>query len=324
MVKKPRLKSLLKRKNNFLNLASIGINRNLILKAGINNVKTGDFLYIKVLSHINDKARISVNGKILTVNSSLLLKSGQTLRVKAVWNGNLLELRPAEQPAAAKMPALLNGYFKSDTEGAVVFAAMKNAGLSLKDENIKNMVKILSRLKKADPGKARIAAELLKKGFIADENAVSYIEGNSAEDNHKKNNNFHELFNSVEADDINWLILPYSLKGPERMLKGSLKLKFRKSVKLPDTAVLEVMLDTERLFFVIDNPCRDNRKIEIYTSQEGRLLKKTEIRNELEENLRNLGIKIDDNINNWCFDKGIFDGFGPTENSAASGFEELA
>ncbi len=322
MVKRLRLKNLSKRKNNFLNLASIGINRNLILKAGIDNVKTGDFLYIKVLSHDAGKARISVNGKTLTVISSLSLVSGQTLRVKAVWNGNMLELRLSDT-AAGKIPAILSGYFKSDIEGSVVLTAMKNAGLSLKDENIKNMVKVLSRLKESGPGKARIAAEMLKKGFIADENAVVFLEGNGLDEGHENNDKFHELFNSVESDVTNWLILPYSLKGPERILKGSLKLKFRKHVKLPEVAVIEVVINGEKVFFVIDNPCRDNRRVEIFTSQEGRFLKKTEIRNELKENLRNLGIKFDDNINNWCFGEDLFDGFSLTSDYAASGFEEL-
>ena len=212
---------------------------------------------------------------------------------------------------------------KFDSTSAVLFEAARRAGLSLTEDNLKILKRLLRNKTKLKSEEARIAVEAIKKG-INPEEIIGLTEGDNKSDQKKQKKNI--LFNQLKDGNELWFIVPYSFNIENKVLEGSIRIKKNTDTSKINTVVIESCYKQGKLFFLIDNYSSSRRTIKILYGENLPEKVKTEIKSTLPEILGNLSMKIDDNIIENCFKKAekesVFDGFSLSVGNAA-GIEAL-
>ncbi|MBI9105486.1 MAG: hypothetical protein JEZ04_02010 [Spirochaetales bacterium] len=288
-----------------MRIASLGVNKNLIVKSGLGKVQSGDILSIKIIENSKGRIKASIQGRIVLVKSSSNLIAGQTLRVKAVWKGEALILK--QTGAANPFKTIVNELnLPQDAVVLNFFRTAARAGLVLKGDILKIIQRFLRNRKKLGAEEAGAAVELLKKGLYP-EDMINFISGDGQSDSEDEKKKL--LFNHLQDSNDIWIIVPFKFKYDSRQLEGSIRLKKRRPHNKTEKAVIAVQVEGNRLFFVIDRFDSETRKL--YILSEGSLSRKeiSRIKNGLTEILGNMRVEIDDNISENCFQDGSFDGF---------------
>ncbi len=306
-----------------------GISNRVNSKAGLENIQSGEILSVKITKNKQGSVKAILNGKNLSITGRILdLKNGDLVKVKTEWVGKKLYLHRLDSSNAIKNILSESG-IKPEPNSILLFEAIKRAELPLKSDLVKELKRILRKSSKLSPEQARTAAEAIKKGLSPDEYIASF-EHKEPQDRQNKEETL--LFNSLSGDDYLWFIVPYNFSIAEQngSVSGSLRIKKNIASKKIETVVIEASAGTAsnkgRYFFLIDKYQSNEKVLRIFT--EGNLSKSEmrEIKKRLPEILGNLPVKIDDNINENCFDEKsagfLFDGYSYDE-SVSSGFEEV-
>ncbi len=303
-----------------MRIALQGISNKVIQKAGLAEIRSGDILLIKIIENKKGLIKASLSGKLIQLKGSAELKPGQNLKVRAMWSGkgNILYLNKADAQAAFSKKITDLG-IKPDLISTSLFEAARRAGLPLKDDNIR-LIKRLLRLKsKLSREEARVAVECLKKGLSAEE-ITGIINNQFNHDRRKEEKTL--LFNSLMCQNELWFIIPYSFSSEELVLEGSIRIKKNTKTRVIETVVLETSFKNGRLYFIIENYGKDNRRLKLAADRMLNNNEKHEIKRLLPEILGNLSLKFDDNIIDDCFKNSheniLFDGFSTYKRSANS------
>lgn len=298
-----------------------GVSNNVLLKAGLDRIQSGDILTLKIIENSKGLTKVLLKGKTIYINSMKDLIPGKTIKVRAQWSGKTLYLHRLEL-LKIDNPFTEAG-LKNNPASMLLLEAARRAGLSIRENNIKILKKLLRTDRKLNKETARFAAEAVKKGLSPD-NLIALITANY-DFSDGKDEEKTKLFNQLSSDNELWFIVPYKLRIEEYELKGSLRIKKNLLTKQIETVVIESIIEEEKIYFLIRNYNKVNTELKILT--EGKL--KPKIRKKIKENLNeiqgNLSLKIDDNIIEECFvtEKGLnFDGFSLIYNNY-SGFEAI-
>ena len=302
-----------------MRITSFGVNKNLIVKSGLDKIQSGDIFSIKIIENSNGRIKTSILGKIISVKSSTNLIAGQTVKVKAFWNGGTLVLNPVDPDNSVKT-ILSDLNMQQNPAVLKFFRSAVSSGLVLKDDIIKMIKRFLRNRRKLGSEEAAAAVELFKKGIFP-ENIINLIcGGENMSPDEREDKKF--LFNHLQDENDLWFIIPFKFKLDDRHLDGSIRIKKRKINKKIEKAVIAVNTGSNKLYFVIDRFDSELRKL--YILSEGGLsrLAKSRIKNELHEILGNMSVEIDDNISENCFQDENFDGFS-IGGDVSYGIEEI-
>ena len=70
----------------------LGVNNKIISKAGLEQIRSGDIITVKILDNKKGLIKASIKGKILLLKGDPSLKTGDRIRVHAQWSGKTLYL----------------------------------------------------------------------------------------------------------------------------------------------------------------------------------------------------------------------------------------
>ena len=302
-----------------MRITSFGVNKNLIVKSGLDKIQSGDIFSIKIIENSNGRIKTSILGKIISVKSSTNLIAGQTVKVKAFWNGGTLVLNPVDPDNSVKT-ILSDLNMQQNPAVLKFFRSAVSSGLVLKDDIIKMIKRFLRNRRKLGSEEAAAAVELFKKGIFP-ENIINLIcGGENMSPDEREDKKF--LFNHLQDENDLWFIIPFRFKLDDNALSGSIRIKRHRANKKILKAVIAVNVEGNKLYFVIDRFDSELRKL--YILSEGGLsrLAKSRIKNELHEILGNMSVEIDDNISENCFQDENFDGFS-IGGDVSYGIEEI-
>jgi hypothetical protein len=288
-----------------LRIASLGVNKNLVIKSGLGKVQSGDILTVRIIENRNGRIKASIHGKIITVKSSMNLIDGQVLKVKAGWKGRTLILNLVD--ADSNLKSIINELnIQANSAALNLFRAAGTAGLVLKDDIIKLIKRFLRGRKKLSSEEAGAAVELFKKGLYP-ENLIQLFCGDGEPDERDEQKKL--LFNHLQDGEEQWFIIPFNFSSGSRAIKGSIRLQKRKINKKTEKVVIVVHNDDNKYYFVIDKYTSEKRRMHIFYSGELSADARLGIKTVLTEILGNMGLEIDDNIREKCFQNTDFDGF---------------
>lgn len=298
------------------------VTNTILSKAGLDSVRSGEILSVKITENNKGLIKAVIKGKVIILKGSADLRVGKTIKVRAQWSGKTLLLNRVDDKNGIKNIISESG-IKNNNLSMLLFEAARRSGLSLKDENLSLLKKLLKQKKELNREEARTAVESIKKGLSAEEMTAVAGSANS-EDRKEREKNL--LFNHLKDGEELWFIIPYNFTADERSLEGTMRI--RKNVVMHEiiTVVLEVKLEEGRLFFLIDDYNTKKQKIRFIT--DGKITAKTKkiIIKRLPQFLGNMRQKIDDNVIKGCLNEQteslVFDGYSLTE-STLKGIEEV-
>ncbi len=301
-----------------------GISNTILNTAGLDRIRTGDILTVKILENKNGLIKAVIKGKTISLKGGKDLTPGSVIRVKTEWSGKTLFLNRLETGKSLEKMLLTAG-IRPENASYALFEAARRSGLHLKEENVEILKKLLKSRGSLDRKNARIAAECIKKG-IEPENIIGVFGNYHDQDQRSGQKNL--LFNHLKDGNELWFIVPYSFKAEGAELTGSLRIK-----KNTDTGkILSFVLETEYkdkpLYFLIGNYQAADRTVRILFEGDLTTKEKSTIIRSLSEITCNLNLKFDDNIIENCMDSDndsiwIFDGFSYSEHNAFSGVDEV-
>ena len=175
----------------------------------------------------------------------------------------------------------------------------------------------------------RAAAECIKKGLEPE--ALEAVFARYGEPRRDNDDPPELLFNHMKNEDELWFIMPYNFDGGDGNMQGSLR--FCRNLRSGEitTEVIEAGIRNRRVFFLIENPQSDSRRIRVFTEGAADRSLKKQIKIALPEILGNTDCKFDDNIIENCFkveqqdgnrSRKKFDGFS-YETEVSAGVEEI-
>lgn|GEM_PF-5197203 len=301
--------------------AFLGVSNTILNKAGLDGLRSGDIITVKIIENNNGLIKASIMGRSILLKGPANLQIGQIYRVKTQWTGKTLLLNLIHNKNNAS--DIFGAPGQTDLGFSMLYSAAKRAALHLKNENVELLKRLLRKKGPLNEEKARLAAEAVKKG-LAPEELISIIEHRSGEDRGSQEKTL--LFNHLKDGNELWFIIPYSFGIDGTQLSGSLRIKKNTDSGKLTTAVIETEIDSSRLFFMISDFNSEKRRLKVFSEQPLDNSVKNKIKSGLPEILGNLSMKFDDNIIENCFRNQSlemdFDGFS-CEETSADGIEEV-
>jgi len=319
-------------------------------------IKSGDAVNIKVVKHLGDyKWQVSLNGKLHVVRSHGNIKEGSVIRARALWSGNKLFLTPVKRMVDYS-EVIKNAGIPDDRLSRLIVESFKRSGLPLNPESLLLVRRELRKAKKEDAFLARLLVLIHDKNLKLSQKSLkellSITEGRSGEgggsyreEKYKSNDsdsdsnekdlkkaiaerlkrqlhNYNNertsplhIFNSIRGKHDNWIIIPFSFLLDERdELSGSIRINCRRSTF--SYAFITVNSKEARWGFSI-NMSGKEKKITSFCNNSSERIKALSFFPKLAEKLREMDIKIDDNIK----DEEESDGFSSEKTDLYTGID---
>ncbi len=202
------------------------------LTGKLQEIKNGDRLTVKIIERIsNETYRISLRGKLFTVNSKLLLTSGTLLRVNAYWKGTQLFLQLSHNNEGFQAVTRESGIPASPLSEAIIEAVQKS-GMPLQPELLQALYNKCKKigLKRKDTALIRLLVILRDKGIeLSYEQITPLLQYTSAKRDHRQRKEKRQrqnqttleipeassLSNGNLSENIRYLLKQHLLRGTD-------------------------------------------------------------------------------------------------------------
>ena len=298
-----------------------GVNNSIIIKAGLDRIRSGDIISLKILENKNGLIKASVKGKIISFKALEGMMPGDLVKVKAQWSGKVLYLQRIENKQLQNF--IRENGLSSDPATITILETARRAGLPLKTDNLRLLKKFIRKSGKGNRESIRLAVEAVKKG-LSPVNLLNILQFSGDSDNENEQNKA-VLFNQLNSGNELWFVFPYKFKIESSILEGSIRIRKNLLIKKIDSVVIETSMDIGKIYFLIKNYGTENSEMQILTEKKLRPFMRRKIKTGMNEIQCNLSLKIDDNIIEECFgdENGLnFDGF-TLDYTDRKGFEAV-
>ncbi len=209
-------------------------------------LRSGDFVSVQVLRHLSgNRWAVAVAGKVLAAESGLSLKPGQRLRAVVQAAGGRIVLRLTEGEDNPVRGLLLREGIQADAAAERITAALLRTGLTVRPATVKQLRRVLERLRLPPRRFARVLAILLEKGIDPDSPGVERLvavlggeEGGADSESRRRGRRKREsprevaaalrrqslradegsagplpLFNHLRGGEESWMVVPFAMLG---------------------------------------------------------------------------------------------------------------
>ncbi|MBN1685962.1 MAG: hypothetical protein JW852_04860 [Spirochaetales bacterium] len=322
-------------------------------------IRSGDTVVLEVLRELSaGKWRVSHNGRVMTIQSTVRLEPGKWIRTKAEITANrvLLHVAPERGQAPERTNGLFpRGVFDADKVKEMLVLAFRRAGLPIDTPVFKRSMEVFGGTRKKNSTTASVLSALAEKNISPDTGIVDYVlglfegfcdpdDGSSQRRNRNrkdeddpvdvcslarqlkeqvetpagKDETLH-LFNHLKGNRESWVLIPYALKQASRDVTGTLRLRVSDT---GDIKKLAMDASTEGSVFTFSMPWPiDDKSVITVGCNETALLQEFVRRSEeLPKKLRNLSSINDDN----SIDRDRFDCLALEEVEPFAGVDKFA
>ena len=278
----------------------IDLDRNIHIKlnAGFQvALKSGDFIYISVIKKIaENKWAIGIHGKTVPAYSGLELKPGDIIKAQVFIKGNKINLKLMEDTASLLHEKLQQQGIASDRLSLHIISGLIKAGIAVDAHVIDKIKQLLKNLKKEDKGIISLLNHIFKKGISLDSpnihellSLLNYGEKRKQKKDRRRNrennaqtgqakkvireyitrcddniDNMLAVFNQLQAEGENWIIIPYDFMLGNIELSGTIRVQHDPySKKVLKMAVI-VWINSEQKWSFIINAEHTPKKMIIY------------------------------------------------------------
>ena len=314
-------------------------------------IRNGDTVKIKIIKSLaGGKWQASLRGKLVSVVSRIALRPGTVVKTRAFWHENQLVLRI--QPEAEGLSTLLkSALIPEDAAARQAFAALQRTDMPLNPKVIRKIRDLLQVSGRIGPRAAKIVALIIDKriepteGML--EELLSCLDGNRSRGNpedgsegRKKQKSPEKsetikalksqiemnegkdsslpLFNHIVAEHENWMFVPYRIQKDNWAVRGAIRLMTAKHGRILRVHVSAQAGSSAWEFVIGTNGDKFNSLI-VTCNDENERKRALNRLPYLQEKLRNLSIKIDDNDTN-----SDYDGFSLGKSSLYDGINTYA
>lgn len=314
-------------------------------------IRNGDAVKIKIIKSLaGGKWQASLGGKLVSVVSSIALRPGTVVKTRAFWHKNQLVLRI--QPDAEGLSTLLkSALIPEDAAARQAFAALQRTDMPLDPKVIRKIRDLLQVSGRISPRAAKIVALIIDKRIEPTESMleelISCLDGNRGRRNPEDSSERRKkqkppensetikalksqiemnvgeesslsLFNHIVAEHENWIFVPYRIQKDEWAARGAIRFLTEKHGRILRVHV-SAQAGSSAWEFVIGTDGDKFNSLVVKCDDENERKRALHRLPYLQEKLRNLSIKIDDNETN-----SEYDGFSIGKSSLYDGINTYA